>query len=239
MKQNNKQDMSEEEFLNRSLQRNKPRILFPIINTCIAIFLIISIIILQSEEKIKFGFFIFSMFVSILFPLCSWYNSYFSKKKNQKKIYSFQKETEILINFTKKLKGYKIIEITDENNPEYIINYMENIILSKVTFDKESCLINDEKIVGTMISYGISFVGALVDPKTNEVTNIGGMLPRSIWLYRRLNVPKALMGKISVYHSDLANYTIFQSLKDANSYYDKKVVGFALVIKIQMQLTKQ
>lgn len=222
MKQKYNDKMSEQEFLDQSLRRNRPRIIFPIINSCLALFLIVSCIVLFTKQKIEIGFFVFAMIVSVLFPLCSWYNSFFSRRKNQKKLYSFKKETEIMVAYTTKFKGYKIIEITDDNYPRIEFEYLNDLELKKVEYDGETCVLNKGLLKGTLIACGISFAGMCVNPETSEVVGMSGMIPRSIWYYRRLTVPQAASGKVKIISADIANFTIMQMLKDSNNYYDKK-----------------
>ena len=128
----------------------------------------------------------------------------------------------MLVNFAKRLKGYKTLDITDENKIDYVINFDNNIVLDKVEFNDEKCLLNNGYLSGTLVTIGISFAGILVNAKTNYVTTVSGLLPKSIWYRKKLTVPTALKGTVKVNHKDVANYTIMKALKDEATYYDTK-----------------
>ena len=216
------EELTEEEYLNQSLRQNKPNIVFPIISSLFAVALLIATISLYINQEIEKGFLIFGVIILILMPVCSWYTNYFAKKYNQKKIYNFQDETEMLVKFTSRLKGYRAFDITEENYPTYKIEYVDELKLGSVTYDKDKCLLNNGTLTGTLITFGISFAGLIVNSKTKKVENVSGMLPRSVWMKSKLNVPTAKKGIITVEHEKISTFTILKSLKDDNTYYDKK-----------------
>ena len=217
-----KKNMTEQECLDQSLRRNRPNIVFPIISTIFSLALFVGIIILFVKGDIELRFFLFGLLILILMPICSWYTNYFGRIKNQQKIHSYQDETEMLVNFAKRLKGYKTLDITDENKIDYEINFDNNIVLDKVEFNDEKCLLNNGYLSGTLVTIGISFAGLLVNAKTNYVTTVSGLLPKSIWYRKKLTVPTALKGTVKVNHKDVANFTIMKALKDEATYYDTK-----------------
>ena len=128
----------------------------------------------------------------------------------------------MLVKFTSKLKGYKLVDIEDANYPKFTIEYNETINLKKVELDKEKCLVNNGILTGTLLTFGVSFAGMIVNQKNGLVENVSGFIPRSIWMKSKLVVPSAKSGSIKVEHKDLGAYTIFKCLKDDNTYYDRK-----------------
>ena len=120
---------NEDAFIEKSLRKNKPNIALPIISTIFALFLIISVSVLFSKKEIELPFFIFSLIILITMPLASFYTNYFSKIKNQKKIYDFKDETEMLVIFAKKLRGYKMYDADEylEIKCQYDDIEMQNI----------------------------------------------------------------------------------------------------------------
>ena len=217
-----KKNMTEQEFLDHSLKRNRPNIVFPIISTIFSIALLVGLIVLFVKGDIELTFFLFGLLILILMPISSWYTNYFGRIKNQQKIHDYQDETEMLVNFAKRLKGFKMIEINEENKLDFDIVFDDNTVLEKVTYDSEKCLLSNGSLTGTLITIGVNFSGLLVNPKTKKVTNVSGLLPKSIWYRRKLTIPEANKGYIYVNHQDIANYTIMKALKDESSFYDTK-----------------
>ena len=71
--------------LEKDKKKNKPNIVAPIINTVISGVAIVAVIILKIlTSEFNWGLFICFMVVLVLFPVASWYNSYFSKKQKTK-----------------------------------------------------------------------------------------------------------------------------------------------------------
>lgn len=212
-----KKELTDEEYIDYSLKANKPKIIFPIINSLISIALFIALIYFFANKEIDLGFLIFGIIVVILFPLSSWYSSYFSKKKATNKINSFKSETENLIKYASSFKGYTMVEGT---NTRYIIKN-DGYVNKKVEFNQETNLINQGKIKGALVSFGVSFVGLDIDPDTKKIINVTGMLPTSIFYEKKLTIPNSVEGTIEIEDDNLRRYTVIQSLANANSYYDK------------------
>ena len=64
--------------------KNKPNIVAPIINTVISGLAIIGVIVLKClSSDFSWPLFICFLVVLLLFPVASWYNSYFAKKQKQ------------------------------------------------------------------------------------------------------------------------------------------------------------
>lgn len=213
-----KRELTDDEYVEYSLKHNTPKMLFPIINTIISVALFVALIVFFVNKEINLGFLIFGIIVVILFPISSWYSSYFSKKKTTQKLNDFKKETESLVKYASTFKGYTMIE---NENLKYTITE-EGYLDKKAEFNQSTCLINSGKINGTLISYGVSFVGLDINPKTKTVTNVTGMLPTSIWFDKKLNVPTAINGSVTIQNNELKNYMVIQELTKANTYYDKR-----------------
>lgn len=212
-----KKELTDEEYIDYSLKANKPRIIFPIINSIISIVLLVALIYFFIKDEIKLGFLIFGIIVVILFPLSSWYSSYFSKKKTTTKINNFKAETENLIKYASSFKGYTMVESTKTkyitSNDDYISEYAK--------FDQKTNLINSGRIKGALLSYGVSFIGLDVDPNTKKVLNVTGMLPTSIFYEKKLVEPLSTKGTLEIEDENLKKFTVIQALSNANSYYDK------------------
>ncbi len=212
-----KKELTEEEYINHSLKANQPKIFFPILNSIISIILFGTLIYFFVKREINLGFLIFGIIVIILFPLSSWYSSYFSKIKATKRINDFKEETESLVKYAQTFKGFKIIE-----NDHLAYNIISgDSINQNATFNRKDCLVNGGKITGTLIAYGASFIGLDVNVKTKKVVNVTGMLPTSIWFEKRLTTPLAQNGILEI-NDNLSQYTVIQSLTNANAYYDKR-----------------
>ena len=66
----------------KTLKENKPRIVMPIINTIFSVILLVFVIIFTINKSFSPAYTALSIFILIMFPLSSWYMSYFSKKRN-------------------------------------------------------------------------------------------------------------------------------------------------------------
>lgn len=211
-----KKELSEEEYINYSLKANKPKVFFPILNTFISIGLLIAIIYYYVKNEISLPFLLFGIVVVILFPISSWYSSYFSKKKATERINDFKNETESLIKYASTFKGYQMI-----SNPNIKFNVLSDDFINKeASFNKNDCLVNEGKITGSLVAIGASFIGLDINPKTKKVVNVTGMLPSSIWFNKKLKEPTSKKGSLEII-DDVNKYTVIQTLESANTYYDK------------------
>lgn len=206
----------------KTLKDNKPRIVMPIINTIVSVILFVLVIIFTVNGSFTIGYTMLYIFILIMFPLASWYSSYFSKKKNTKKIYNYQKETDIIVKYTSRYKHYK--PVTDKD-VKVLFNYeLGPIENHKVTFNVDKCMIKEHDSENLMITFGITFGGVEVDYETKKVLYPSGVLPCSIWYSKKLKVPSAQEGILYV---DFNNYhlnkkLLFQLAKRADTYYDSK-----------------
>lgn len=206
----------------QTLKDNKPRIVMPIINTIFAVILFVLVIIFTINGSFKIGYSLLYVFILIMFPLASWYTSYFSKKKNVKKIYNYQKETDVIVKYTARYKHYK--PVTEKDVKVKFTYELGPINDHKVTFDVDKCMLREHNGENLMITFGISFGGVEVNYDTKQVLYPSGVLPCSIWYSKKLKVPAAEEGTIYV---DFNNYSLnkkllFQLAKRADTYYDTK-----------------
>jgi hypothetical protein len=79
-----------EQQLNYALKKNKPRLLFPILNTVFAVAISAFLTVVAIKQKQPVWVYFVILFFLVIYPLSSWYNSYFSKKYARKKIYNVQ-----------------------------------------------------------------------------------------------------------------------------------------------------
>jgi hypothetical protein len=205
---NNKQS---EEYL----KKNRPNKILPIINTCFgALFLIGSIYckIRYNDIYPTLYFILFNVLV-MLFPLASWYNSYFSKKQKTKMLGSFEKETELIVEFMQYRKHYKAFE--ESERIKVFVDLEKCNEVGKFTYNKEKSSLGFPDHANALISIGIGFAGIEIDPIEKCVIGVKGLLPRSIWLKKRLKAPNSIKGnlKIRTEGVDVRNFNIASTFK--------------------------
>lgn len=207
------------------LKKNKPSIIFPIICTVISVILIglATYIMIIGQMKWYYGSICYVIF--IMFAISSWYNSYFSKKANLKKIKNYDKETEIIVNYVKRYKNSSAIKLTLNEHIYVEVKNTDKLLNQDAVYNEEKFSFGshiDDKI---LISFGVSFAGLEVDPKTNQVVGVIGVLPKSIWINKRLKAPDA-PNKAKMYLSYEGfkpnPKTVVQYLNKEDFYYDKK-----------------
>lgn len=204
-------------------RKNKPNIVAPIINTVISGCAIAGIIVLKVlSSEFSWGLFICFLVVLVLFPVASWYNGYFSKKQKTKMLGSFEKETELIVEFMQHRKHFKAFEESDKI--KVFINYTKTDEIGKYNYNIEKSSLGFPDHNNALISIGIGFAGLEIDPTTKEVIGIKGLLPRSIWLKKKLKTPNSFKGKLNVITNgvDLRNKTYIQVNKQDDTYYDAK-----------------
>ena len=209
--------------LEKDKKKNKPNIVAPIINTVISGVAIVAVIILKIlTSEFNWGLFICFMVVLVLFPVASGYNSYFSKKQKTKMLGSFENETELIVEFMQYRKNYKAFEESEKVKVSFefeecaeVNNFSYNVEKSSLGFPDHS---------NALVSIGIGFAGVEVDPESKVVTGVKGLLPRSIWLKKKLKTPKGVKGKLTVKTMgvDIRNKTYIQINKQDDTYYDEK-----------------
>ncbi len=208
----------------KALERNKPRLFFPILNTVFAgIFLGIYIYLLIVTELRWWSVFIIVPMIGF-FLLSTWYINYFSKKKKSKQIYNFQEETELLVKYVKVIKNYRCYDV--EPNVHFRFTKVGDEYMSdnipEFDYKTREFITNFENIA--QIHIGVNSAGLAVDVPTKNILGVYGMSPCSIWLKRKLKVPTAVKAKLNV---DFIKYkveknTLFKYMRHEDTFYDQK-----------------
>ena len=98
------------------------------------------------------------------------------------------------------------------------------IFTSFITYHKEKSSLGFPDHTYALISIGIGFAGLEIDPETKKVIGVKGLLPRSIWLKKKLKTPNSKKGVLTIRTSgvEIRNKTYIQICKQEDSYYDSK-----------------
>lgn len=209
--------------IDKDKRKNKPNIVAPIINTVISFVAIVAVIVLKVlTSEFSWGLFTCFMIVLVLFPVASWYNSYFSKKQKTKMLGSFEKETELIVEFMQYRKHYKAFE--EGEKIKVFVDFEKSDEVGKFTYNKEKSSLGFPDHANALISIGIGFAGIEIDPDEKKVIGVKGLLPRSIWLKKRLKTPNAFKGILRVRTEgvDIRNKTYIQICKQEDTFYDEK-----------------
>lgn len=220
-----------EKYTNNNLQKNKPSKFIPIMNTCFAVlFLALGIYCKITLEDFKTIYFVLFIILVILFPIASWYNSYFSKKENTKKILNYDFETKEIVAYIKRLKQYKGLELNPERKLKVTYELSDEIVNKDPHYDTEHCSVGLAKPDAIIVTIGVSFAGLEFKGYNQEFVGLCGVLPRSIWYKRKLKVPTAKKGKIKIEAQgfELEEKMVVQALKNQDTYYDNKT-GWTLI----------
>lgn len=222
---------SRDKYTKNKLAKNKPSIVLPIMNTVFAIlFLGLGIYCKIMMDDFKTIYFILFIILVILFPIASWYNSYFSKKQNTKKIMNYEYETKEIVAYIKRLKTYKGLELNKDRRLKVTYELCDDIVDKEPHYDLEHCSVGLAKPDAIILTVGVSFAGLEFKGYNQEFVGLCGVLPRSIWYKRKLQVPVARKGKIKIESVgfDLEEKMVIQALKNQDSYYDNKT-GWTLI----------
>lgn len=207
-------------------RENKPSVVFPIINTFIATLGLVFVLFLffTSDGQFPISLLIFCLIILVLYPVASWLNSYVVKKMNLKKINHYEKETEILVKYSKRYTNYKAYTLFKEVNATYQIEPTDDINQDEVKFDKETCSFKVPENINNLITFGVSFAGIEVNRETGYMVGIAGMMPRSIWYPKKLKTPAATKAKIHVSFegAKIEQKVVIHALKQEDIYYDKR-----------------
>ena len=216
--------MSNKAQFEEKLRKNRPTKILPIINTCFSVALIGLLIFVQLTTPFHIGYFILFLIIFLLFPVASWYNSYFSKKTNTKKIYNYHKETTLLTNYMTRYRNYTTIEINPVH--QLLISYelVDKLDLGKVEYQIDNCSFGNPTPKYIMMTIGVGFAGIEINPTNKQMVNIAGLTPPSVWFKKHLNVPIAKKAKAYATFSDFSvtEKTLIQALRREDSYYDSK-----------------
>lgn len=212
--------------LENDKRSNKPNIVFPIINTFIATLGLVFVLYLffTSDGQFPISLLIFCLIILILYPVSSWLNSYVLKKMNLKKIDIYEKETEILLKYTKRYNNYKAYTLYKEVTASFTVEKTDEINIEEVKFDKETCSFKVPENVNNLITFGVSFAGIEVNRETGYMVGVAGMMPRSIWYPKKLKTPIAEKARIKVTFEGekIEQKVVIHALKQEDIYYDKK-----------------
>lgn len=220
-----------EKFTNNNLRKNKPSKAIPIMNTIFAfVFLGLGIYCKITLEDFKTIYFILFIILVILFPIASWYNSYFSKKQNTKKILNYEYETKEIVAYIKRLKSYKGVELNKDRRLKVTYQLTNEIVDKNPHYDEEHCSVGLAKPDAIILTVGVSFAGLEFKGYNQEFVGLCGVLPRSIWYRKNLKVPNAKKGKIKIepIGFSLEEKMVVQALKNQDTYYDNKT-GWTLI----------
>ncbi len=207
-------------------RKNKPNIVFPIINTTLACILLGILIFLFCTSKGTFpiGLFIFCLIILILYPVSSWLNSFVLKKMNLKKIDNYEKETEMLIKYVKRYESYKAYELGKDLSIKFNVEKDVDIKEDEPTFNVTNCSLGDPKNVNLLLTLSVSFAGIEVNKETKQIVGLAGMLPRSVWYPKHLKAPTPTKAKVMVDFGDfnIDRKIVIHALRRADIYYDNK-----------------
>lgn len=208
-------------------RKNRPSILMPIVNSVLTVGLIALLIFFRVRypEEFSVGYFVIILFLLLLFPVASWYNSYFSKKRNTKIIDNFEKEANLLVEYSRRYREFKRIETNLENQVFFHVSNQKMSIPGKVSFDKESCCLGYPDGKTIIVGFGVSYAGFEIDPKSHEIVAISGLMPRSIWVSTKLKEPTKKEEATLVMESKgfiLGPRQLIQANRRVDTYYDNK-----------------
>ena len=153
--------MNNSNYTKENLKKNKPTIIIPIMNTIFAIILLALCIRLKviNKEAFKLVYFIGALILIVIYPVGSWYTSYFSKKNNTKRIKNYEKETNEIVSYIKRLKNYRSVEINRDKKLNVYVNYGNNNITKSVEYDDEHFSFGLPKEDSVILTLGVSFAG--------------------------------------------------------------------------------
>ena len=107
-------------------------------------------------------------------------------------------------------------------SPKTVFEKTDKVNTFTYIVDKSSLGFPDHDFA--MISIGIGFAGIEINPETKEVIGVKGLLPRSIWLKKRIKTPTPIKGKLTINTKgvDLRSKTYIQVNKQNDTYYNSK-----------------
>lgn len=209
-----------------TIRKNQPTKVLPIMNTIFAAIMLAGSIYckIAFSEQFTTGYFILFMVLVILYPVASWYNSYFSKINNLKKIKNYDHETKEIVSYIKRLNNYSGIELNSNNKIKVKYELTNDIINKNPEYDIEHCSFGLAKDDAIIITFGVTFAGLELKGYSKEIVGLCGVMPRSIWYKRHLKVPFAKKGKIKfeAVGFNFKEKQVIQALKTQETYYDNK-----------------
>lgn len=212
------------------LRKNKPHLFFPILATVFAVGIMIAITVLMILGEIKWYFALVGYVIFIAFGFAAWYNGYISKKKNTSKINNYNEETNVIVNYVKRYKDSAAVKLTPKDHIYVDANLDNTFYHETVKYNQKAFSFGAHEADKTLISFGVSFAGLAVDPKNNRVVGVQGVLPISIWLYKKLKAPVAKEANLYLTYEGInpSPKVMVQYMHKEDFYYDKKT-GWLMV----------
>lgn len=212
------------------LRKNKPHLFFPILASVFAVGIMVAITVLWVLGEIKWYFALVGYAIFIAFGFAAWYNGYISKKKNVAKINNYNEETNVIVNYVKRYKDSAAVKLTPKDHIYVEVKENETFMHSKATYNQKNFSFGPHEADKTLISFGVSFAGLAVEPRTNKVVGMQGVLPISIWLYKKLKVPQATEANLYLSYEGInpSPKVMVQFMHKEDFYYDKKT-GWLMV----------
>lgn len=215
-----------------NLKKNKPTKVLPIINTIFSVIMLLGSIYckITFNDVYKTSYFILFNILVVLYPLASWYNSYFGKKQNIKRIENYDHETKEIVSYLNRLKGYQAVELNKDNKIKTQIIYTDEIIDKQPTYNIEHCSLGLPNKNPIIITFGVGFCGIELKPFSKEIVGLCGSLPRSIFRRKKLHTPLAKKGivKLDAIGFNFKECQVIQALKTMETYYDNKTGWVAI-----------
>lgn len=212
------------------LKKNKPRLFFPIISTIFAIGIMIAITVLWILGQISWYFALIGYLIFIAFGFAAWYNGYISKKKNTAKIKNYNEETKVIVNYVKRYKDSAAVKVSPKEHIYVSVKERDDIPSKKATYNQKLYSFGAHEQDKILISFGVSFAGLEIDPKQSKIVGVAGVLPISIWLYKKLEPPASKPASLFVSFDGLNPNpnVVVQYMHKEDFYYDKKT-GWLMV----------
>ena len=206
------------------LKKNKPNLFFPILATAFAFFIIVAITVLTIMGEIRWYFTLIGYLIFIAFAISAWYNGYISKKKNIAKIKNYSEETNVIVNYVKRYKDAAAVKVGPNEHIYVDVKEQENPSSYVAKYNQKLYSFGAHEENKILVSFGVSFAGIEVDPKTSKIVGLAGVLPISIWLNKRLKAPQAKPASLSVKFDGINPNpkVVVQYMHKEDFYYDAK-----------------
>lgn len=212
------------------LRKNKPNLFFPILASVFALGIIIAITVLMVLGEIKWYFGIIGYLIFIAFGISAWYNGYISKKKNVAKIKNYSEETNVIVNYVKRYKDSAAVKLGPTDHIYVDVRTNETFHHEQAKYNPKTFSFGAHEADKTLISFGVGFAGIAVEPKNNKVVGVQGVLPISIWIYKKLKAPVATEANVYLSYEGInpSPKVMVQFMHKEDYYYDKKT-GWLMV----------
>jgi hypothetical protein len=200
--------------IQEDLKKNRPTLLPSIVNLVISVIFIIVITIVKfTTDEISLGLYIGFITVLVMFTLASFINGYLAKKQKTKMLKSYDKETELILEYLQYSKKFHRFE--ENEKITYKINIKETTEVEKFSYNSEKSSLGFPDTECSMMSIGIGFAGVTINPEDGQIISLAGLLPKSIWLGKKLTPPTAKKATLylDINGIDLRAKTYFQILR--------------------------